>query len=312
MNRISKIFTLSLLGIFFLKYGIYASELSCELIKEDWFAIKAPPPVIKIAEKQELNVTHLDKSSSYTQESSELCKGKAFKEWVKKVDEEWIKKHDNYQDKLMVLTPFVVGEAMILKSIVNLSTPQAAASIIGGWLLADLVTGAVHGFFDNFPIKSKDYQSLSFLEERALTFQGHHYFPNKVAKSSYWFLTQDSYLLALPALAVGGVLSFYGYDTSACLVCITALLGAQAHYTHALSHGKSAVNFFVQFLQKTGIIISPKVHHVHHKDPEHAANYCIFNGHTNWVLDSFISAGSRSYQFFRKRVWHKGPTKESD
>ena len=258
------------------------------------------PPVIKIEERQDLNVTHLAKSSSYTQESSELCQGQAFKEWVQKVDEQWTKKHENYQDKLMVLAPFAVGEALILKNIVNLSLPQAAASIIGGWLLADLVTGAVHCFFDNFPITSKDYQSLSFLEERALTFQGHHYFPNKVTKSSYWFLTQDSYLLALPALAVGGILSFYGYDTSACLVGITALLSAQAHYTHALSHGRNAKNLLVKFLQRTGLIISPDVHHIHHKGPEHAANYCIFNGHMNGVLDSLVSMGSRSYNFFRK------------
>jgi hypothetical protein len=43
-----------------------------------------------------------------------------------------------------------------------------SVSLIGGWLMADLFVGAVHYFFDNFSIKSKDYQSLSALEAIAL------------------------------------------------------------------------------------------------------------------------------------------------
>lgn len=299
MTKISKTLISLILGILFLQYGIYSSDLSFELIKEDGFAANVPHPAIKIAEKQNINITNLSRSSSCNQKSSELCKGQAFKDWVKKVDEEWIKKHENLQDKLMVMTPFLALEVATLSNIVNFTLPEAAVIITSSWLLTDLLTGAVHCFFDNFPIVSQDYKSLSFLEERALTFQGHHYFPSKVAQSSYWFLTQDSYLLALPIVAVGGVLGFYGYDISACIFGMTAFFSAQAHYTHALSHGKNSKNSIVKFLQKTGLIISPDVHHVHHKDHEHAANYCIFNGHMNWVLDAFVATGRNTYKFFR-------------
>ncbi len=228
-----------MLGICFLNYGIYASELS---IIDETEEYKLNP--IKIVEKQDLNIANV-------QESSELCRRKAFKEWVQKIEQEWAQKHENYQDKLMVLAPFVAVEAMLLKNVVNLSLPEVAVSLVGGWLLADLISGGVHCFFDNFPITSKDYQSLSFLEERALmVFQGHHYFPKRVTEFSYWFLTQDSYLIALSSLAVGVLLGFSDYDISASIMGISALVGTQTAYVHALSHGKHADNRLVKFLQK--------------------------------------------------------------
>ena len=42
--KISKILKISLLGVLFLKYGIYASELPCDLIKEGEFTVNVPPP----------------------------------------------------------------------------------------------------------------------------------------------------------------------------------------------------------------------------------------------------------------------------
>ncbi len=301
MTKVLKIFTLSILGICFLKYGIYASELS---IIDETEEYKLNP--IKMVEKQDLNIANV-------QESSELCKGKAFKEWVQKIEQEWAQKHENYHDKLMVLAPFVAVEAMLLKNAVNLSLPEVAVSLVGGWLLADLISGGVHYFFDYFPIKSKDYQSLSFLEERALmVFQGHHYFPKRVTEFSYWFLTKDTYLLTLSFLASGVIFGCYDYDISASLLGITALVGTQTAYVHALSHGKHADNRLVKFLQKTGLIISPKVHNGHHKDPEHASDYCLFNGHMNWVLDSFISVGRSSYKFFRNWSGAMPTKKKSD
>ncbi len=252
-------------------------------------------------------------SSSYVQESSELCKGKAFKKWMQERDQDWAQKHENYQDKLMILAPFAAVETMLLNNIINLSSSEVAVSLIGGWLLADLFTGVVHYFLDYFPIKSKDYQSLSILEEIALKFQGHHYFPKKVTESSYWSLTRSSYyLLAFPILAASGVLSCYDYDMGASLLSITAILGAQTQYVHALSHGKHADNRLVKFLQETGLIISPKVHNVHHKDSEHSSNYSLLNGHTNWVLNSFISVGRSSYQFFRNWCGARPTKKKSD
>jgi hypothetical protein len=288
MTKVLKIFTLSMLSIFFLKYGIYASGLS---IIDETEEYKLNPNPIKIVEKKDLNIANV-------QESSELCKGKAFKQWIKEKNQEWAKNHENYHDKLMVLAPFVLGEAVILNNI-NLSSSEVTVSLIGGWLMADFFTGATHCFFDNFSIKSKDYQSLSVLEEVALKFQGHHYFPNNVTESSYWSLTRTSYLLVLPVLASGCLLSCYDYGVGASLLSITALMTAQSQYVHALSHGKYSDHRLVKLLQETGLILSPKVHNEHHKDPEHASSYGVVNGHMNWVLDSFISVGRSSYKFFR-------------
>lgn len=78
---------------------------------------------------------------------------------------------------------------------------------------------------------------------------------------------------------------------------VTAFLTTQANCTHAFAHGKNADNRFVQFLQKTGIIISPKDHNIHHKNTY--LNYCSLSGHMNWLLNPVAAAWRSTYRFFR-------------
>lgn len=255
--------------------------------------------------QEDTNDAIREKPVLHMQETQALPWGKAFKEWGEKKQEVWLQKHDNYQDKLKVFVPFFVSEVFALKNVLNLSATQLAGGAVAGYLLADLLSGIVHCVLDN--ISSKDFlseplfpeklSSFSFLEEVALTAQGHHPFPKQITKSSYWYSTWDSYLLMLPILAMGVASSYYGYDTGAYMLGITAFLVPQANYTHALAHGKSAKNSFVKFLQKTGIILSPKEHNIHHKNTD--LNYCSLSGHMNWLLNPVTAAGRSTYRFFR-------------
>lgn len=252
----------------------------------------------------EVQTTMYAKPVSHVQETQALSWGKAFKEWSEKKQEAWLQIHDNYQDKLKVFVPFFAAEAFALRNVASLSVTQLTSGAIGGYLLADLLSGIVHCVLDNISSKDflsmpfKDMSSLSALEEIALTAQGHHPFPKQITKSSYWYSTWDSYILMLPILAAGGALAYYGYDTNAYMLGVAALLVPQANYTHALAHGKNSGNRFVRFLQKTGLIISRKNHNIHHRNTD--LNYCSLSGHMNWLLNPVAAATRNTYRFFRK------------
>lgn len=204
-------------------------------------------------------------------------------------------RRENWKDKVMVITPFATMGLYTLKSSCpSLSASQLGGGLVASWLLADLVTGVVHFTFDALDWKNPRWPLE--MRKAALTFQWHHDFPSAATKSTFWGLSREFYMMSTPFLAISCGLAYAQWDMSAYILATTALMGAQAHYTHALSHGKHINNPLVRFLHRFGIIQSPRSHKIHHIDTN--KHYCLFNGHTNFVFDPLVRAGRTIYNFF--------------
>ena len=147
------------------------------------------------------------------------------------------------------------------------------------------------------------------MKEMGVIFQWHHDYPHETSKCTFWGLSREPYIFGLVGFTLAGILSFYDYNMSAYLLSTTSFLAAQSHYVHGITHGKHHGNRLVKFLQRYRLIDSIKYHGIHHNDPEHATNYCLFNGQMNRVLDPVISVGRFFYRVIKN--WYGRKTEPS-
>jgi hypothetical protein len=291
-----KIFTFAFLGILFLKQDaeLIAAEPIESEIQAERRVTKSPSQSTKFIDKESMAGT------SASAKEFHIC----LNENIKIFEEN----HENFKDKAMVLAPFsTIALALLGKCAISLSPLEMAVSICGGWLLSDLGTGIVHFTFDVLDYTNPRWPNN--MRKAARIFQYHHDVPGQCTRESFWYHTRSFYLnFGVPLLVASGILGACGYDIASSLIATTAILAPLGDYVHALSHGKHS-NRFVRLLQKGGLIIAPKHHRLHHKDPEHATHYCIWNGHMNIVLDPFISTCRSVYKFFRRWCGNK-PSKE--
>lgn len=157
-----------------------------------------------------------------------------------------------------------------------------AAALVAALLAADFFSGLVHWAADNWGDPKWPILGPGFIQP----FRNHHVDPTDISRHDFVELNGNNCIVSLPVFFLGGWASDVmepetGLFTSVFAVGV-ALWVFGTNQFHAWAHSVSPPRL-VRLLQRTGIILSPKHHDVHHVAP-HAENYCITNGWMNRPL----------------------------
>ena len=160
---------------------------------------------------------------------------------------------------------------------------MALIALFFGYLLADLITGTVHWFCDNFFSEKTPIIGKVIIHP----FREHHLYPLLITEDK--FIEQDttSFFIFIPFLyhAV-----FFGnnYLVNPSLIYFHFLLIGVCFGTfctnlfHKWAHQENN-NVLIIRLQKFGLILSPDNHLSHHLN--HSKSYCVTSGILNPFLD---------------------------
>jgi hypothetical protein len=156
-----------------------------------------------------------------------------------------------------------------------------AFSVLGGYLLADFLSGVAHWAGDTVGDKHTPFIGPNFVTP----FRMHHIDPKDITRHDFIETNGNSSIASLPALGMllaitprtAGLLHYF------CLMLsIAALFVFCTNQFHKWAHADT-VPGAVQWAQRLGIILSPEHHAIHHAAP-HDKYYCITVGWMNPVL----------------------------
>lgn len=152
---------------------------------------------------------------------------------------------------------------------------STALGIFCGSVLADVGSGFVHWFWDTWGKSTWPVVGPLFVRP----FREHHIDPTDITRHDFIETNGLSAFGMLPflglALWVGGFWAIMFLSASA-LILVT-------NQIHKWAHTKK-LPWIIRFLQRTHLILSPKMHATHHAHP-HMTHYCITHGWCNFVLD---------------------------
>lgn len=134
-------------------------------------------------------------------------------------------------------------------------------------LLAYIVVDALTGLYHLLTDKGFNFQSQIDL------FQDHH--RTNTMEGFDW----QPMVAAVPLLAIGAWVH-------SPFLTAASLIGCVAQVPHYLAH-KEDSGWVAKLLQRTGVIISPQHHAVHHNG-KFDRNYCILSGWNNWWMNSLL------------------------
>ena len=153
--------------------------------------------------------------------------------------------------------------------------------IIIGYLVADILTGAMHWFEDTY----LDYcLELPIVGEISKDNELHHYFPRSMLAYSY----MEHMTITLPLTLLLLVILYILYKpilNYPYFIASFAFFSITSNIIHRFSHMRDCENSpVILFLQKIGILSSHTHHSVHHNTPNR--RYCVISTYNNYVLDS--------------------------
>lgn len=154
-------------------------------------------------------------------------------------------------------------------------------AILLGWIAADFVSGMVHWLADTWGSESLFWIGPRFLRP----FRVHHVTPTSFLDCNFMDTNGDTALLGIPfLLAIFAIplSTFPGWIAAIFLIsfCLFALPTNQIHqWAHMQTPPRA-----VQWLQRSGLILSRVAHDRHHSDG-HQQHYCITTGFCNSGLE---------------------------
>jgi hypothetical protein len=168
----------------------------------------------------------------------------------------------------------------------KLHMENVIVSVIIGAYLADLHIGIVHYILDNC-------KHTNPIQTRIST--GHHKHPTAILDESLIDLFTATSIS--PNNAICLLYNTTSYTSSSQIISqLSFLVGTSlCQVTHQLSHfvnhasKKDKTRFkykVVKYLQDCNIILTPKIHRVHHQ--KHDRNFCILNGWANPLLNYIV------------------------
>lgn len=176
---------------------------------------------------------------------------------------------------------FVIGSIIFLYSSLSAGAFSVSALLLGavlGWLFSDFATGTLHWFGDRFFSEDTPIVGSLFVQP----FREHHVLPKKMTEHDFFELCGTSGLLvAIFWVAVFAIRGPQG-DFWSYFFLFFGLFGFLTNLFHKWAH-EEQVGPVILFLQKTGFILSPKIHEVHHQTYD--KYYCVTHGHMNWILE---------------------------
>ena len=169
----------------------------------------------------------------------------------------------------------------------------AAAGVFGGLIGADFVSAVVHWMADNWGRDEWPIVGTHFIRP----FRHHHVDPQEMTHHGFVELNGNNCIVSLPAWPIAwsimdGVSPAWGLFWGTFWLSLAYwVLGTNQF--HAWAH-TDRVPRVIAALQWSRLILSPRHHDVHHRQP-HDRNYAITNGWTNPVL--------RALRFFEIIEW---------
>jgi ubiquitin-conjugating enzyme E2 variant len=181
---------------------------------------------------------------------------------------------------VLVALGLVVASLVRFALVIELWDWWVPVAVVAGLVAADFVSGVVHWAGDTWGSEATPWLGLRFIRP----FRFHHAHPLDMLRSNFFTTNGDTALTSLPFLVVPFVLPL---DTTPGRVAAVFLwaVGGWGMWTsqfHRWAHTKSPPRI-VAWLQRRGLILSPRHHHRHHKSP-YAVNYCITTGWCDPVL----------------------------
>jgi ubiquitin-conjugating enzyme E2 variant len=158
------------------------------------------------------------------------------------------------------------------------------ASIITGYVLADLVSGIVHWMADRYGAETTPLVGNSFIRP----FREHHRDPDAIVRHDFIETNGSNCIVSAPCLTV----AFFGFsatpDSLASIFLIGSILSLclavfGTNQFHKWAHAGAAPRP-IQFLGRAGVILGSRHHDIHHTSP-FQKNYCITSGWWNPALE---------------------------
>ena len=152
------------------------------------------------------------------------------------------------------------------------------------WMASDVLTGLVHWMFDTYWTEETYFLGKAFVQP----FREHHTLPRNICEHDLASTIGNSCILGVVVQLIV-LLTLLIFDVSAlgASIMIWALMSfagaALTNVFHKWAHAEENPAW-IRLLQRTGLILSPEHHDVHHASP-HDTYYCITNGWMNPVLD---------------------------
>lgn len=156
------------------------------------------------------------------------------------------------------------------------------------WLCTDFLSGCYHWLADSYRTRNATINAVFFDN-----FQLHHAEPYLICQRP---IANVNWEVSVPAFAMTmWQIFFYLVDADIPLpslhwhflssIAFWISLTNQAHrWAHQRQTHGQRISPVIQFLQSTGILLSPTVHRRHHRH-DHLQDYCITSGACNVVLD---------------------------
>jgi hypothetical protein len=154
-------------------------------------------------------------------------------------------------------------------------------SVLGGYLLADFLSGVAHWAGDTVGDERTVFLGPNFVKP----FRQHHLDPKDITRHDFIETNGNSCIVAAPVV-MG--LAFFVPGSPGFWLYLAVLLGSAALFVfltnqfHKWAHADAAPRA-VRWLQRAGVILSPRHHAIHHASP-HDKYYCITVGWMNPVL----------------------------
>jgi Lipid desaturase domain len=154
--------------------------------------------------------------------------------------------------------------------------------LLGGYTVADFVTGTTHWFCDTFFSENTRIIGKTLIEP----FRDHHLNPQSITRcrfidqdTSSFFIIGPILFINLNAAPANGQTQIFW---TAFLIGISlGLFGT--NFFHRWAHQQQVARP-IKWLQKSGIVLSPRRHHIHHRSYDSA--YCVTSGWLNPALDA--------------------------
>lgn len=175
------------------------------------------------------------------------------------------------------------------------------AIVIGApvaWVIADFASGLIHWFADTYGSEKTPLFGPWLIKP----FRQHHLYPRDICTHDLVLTIGNSCTFAVPLEAglLYAMLSDEELSLTQALVGFVFNLFAMAivatNIFHKWAHAEKT-SWFIARLQKSGLLLSPAHHDLHHTRP-FESNYCITNGWLNPLLEKT--------RFFRRIEWLLG------
>ncbi len=170
-----------------------------------------------------------------------------------------------------------------------------------GYILADFASGFVHFLGDTFGNEQTPIVGKAFI----YAFREHHVDKKAITRHDFFYTNGNNCLVSLPVMLVlyyvipdawlGNAFALFVYASLFFLVIGIFF----TNQIHKWAHQDSPTPFIL-WMQKKGIILSPKRHELHHTAP-FTSDYCITTGWLNPML------GKLRFFPFAKTVLRRAP-----